>query len=82
MTQSLGEYRVGIDFNPSQHPAVMRIKADTAALIDLCQEIWSEAVSDRSPDASEKARCAATAMMYFETAAMWAVKAATKKPRT
>lgn len=33
---TLGEYRVGIDFNPSSSPDVDSIKQAAAALIDLC----------------------------------------------
>ncbi len=72
--QSLGEYRVGIDFNPSANPTVADIKRRVAALIDDLDLIASNS-------AHPGAQCAAIAMTELESAAMWAVKAATKKPR-
>jgi len=69
-----GEYRVGISFNPSASPAVDSIKAKAAALIDELEPI---AANRDHPGA----RCAAIAMTEIESAAMWAVKAVTKKPK-
>lgn len=69
-----GEYRVGISFNPSANPAVDSIKRKAADLIDELAPI----AEDRSHPG---ARCAAIAMTEIESAAMWAVKAATKQPR-
>ena len=68
-----GEFRVGIDFNPSGDDLVNRIKRAAADLIDLVDEI---AATD-----SERERLKALAQTEIESAAMWAVKAATKKPR-
>lgn len=67
-----GEYRVGIDFNPSGDDLVARIKRAAADLIDMVDGI----------DAAdgERARLKALAQTEIESAAMWAVKAATKKP--
>ncbi len=71
---TLGEYRVGIDFNPSGNTEVNLIKEASAALIDLINELDIVVPSD------EVRRLQATAMTHVETAAMYAVKASTKKP--
>lgn len=73
---TLGEYRVGLDFNPSGNPQVGDIKAHAAAFIDLCI-----AKSDACDD-PEIVRLWRLASDLMEDAAMWAVKAATKKPRS
>lgn len=68
-----GEYRVGIDFNPSGNDEVAAIKNSAAELIDLIESL---------PAADgEVARLKAEAQTAIESGAMWAVKAATKKPR-
>jgi hypothetical protein len=75
-----GEYRVGIDFNPSADDRVGSIKRAAADLIDLVGAIPDG--TDRGGAATEVARCKALAMTAIEEAAMWAVKAATKpEPR-
>lgn len=72
---TLGEYRVGIDFNPSNQGRVDVLKRTAAAFIDLCEELKAELKF-------EEARfLAVRAQICIEEAAMWAVKAATKKPR-
>lgn len=63
---TLGQQRVRISFNPSTDNMVDVIKAKTAELIDLCDEIRS-----RDP------RLSALAQTAYEDAAMWAVKCAT-----
>jgi hypothetical protein len=68
-----GEYRVGIDFNPSSNPDVDRIKQAAAELIDMIEAIDNRKVP-------EAGRCKAEAQTCIETGAMWAVKAITKKP--
>jgi hypothetical protein len=73
MTQTLGEYRVGLSFNPSGKTAVDTIKGHAAMLID---EIDKLPAND-----GEVARLKALAMTAIEDGAMWAVKAATKTPR-
>lgn len=69
---SLGEDRVRVKFNPSQTTLVDQIKQKSAELIDLCQDLKGAPVEN-----SERARCASLAQTYFETGAMYAVKAAT-----
>jgi hypothetical protein len=71
---TLGEYRVGITFNPSGIPAVNDIKQKAAELIDYLETLRSNADS-------EKQRLIALAQTHIEDAAMWGVKAATKEPR-
>jgi hypothetical protein len=69
---TLGEYRVGITFNPSSNPRVDEIKKLAAEFIDLCNHL-------QDPDADgEVKRLWALATTHIEDAAMWAVKAATK----
>ena len=70
---SRGEYRVGISFNPSKNPVVDNIKKAAAELIDLIEDIEDKADG-------EIKRLKALAMTDVETAAMHAVKAATKEP--
>ena len=70
-----GEYRVGITFNPSANPDVDMIKKSVAALIDFLAPLSA----DREHPG---ARCASIAMTELESAAMWAVKAVTKQPKT
>jgi len=65
-----GEYRVGIDFNPSSDSTVYRIKRMAADLIDLIETIPA--------DTADRPRLKDLAQNNVEDAAMWAVKAATK----
>ncbi len=78
--QTLGEYRVGISFNPSGNQEVDAIKKLSAVLIDTINGI---AVDGDATDAmvNEVMRLKALAMTHVETAAMFAVKAATKPER-
>jgi hypothetical protein len=75
-----GEYRVGITFNPSNDDAVSKIKRAAADLIDLIEGIDCTPKSSDEPGyhAGEKYRLKALAQTEVESAAMWAVKAATK----
>lgn len=68
---SIGEKRVRTNFNvggdsPEDAAVVDAIKRKTAELINLCEELKA-----KDP------RCASIAQTEFETAAMYAVKAAT-----
>lgn len=71
---TLGEYRVGLTFNPSNNEYVEIFKRETAKLIDLANEC------SQATDNPEAKRLWALAMTHFEDAAMWSVKAATKPP--
>lgn len=82
-----GEYKVGIDFNPSNEDVVGRIKRLAADFIDLVDSIEvSVPAEEGGPDdtvqmwtqVQEKGRLKALALTEIELAAMWAVKAATK----
>jgi hypothetical protein len=70
-----GEYRVGINFNPAGADTVNKIKRAAADLIDLIESITA---SDGGEQYNEVARLKALAQTEVESAAMWAVKAATK----
>ena len=72
--QTEGQYRVGVDFNPSGNAQVNAIKEKAAELIDMLAPI----AADRDHPG---ARCAAVAMTEIEGGAMWAVKAVTKQAR-
>lgn len=72
---TLGEYRVGISFNPGGNEMVNDIKRAAADLIDLIGTM-------QKADAPEEVRrLCALAMTHIEDGAMWAVKAATKPLR-
>jgi len=73
--QTTGEYFVGVSFNPSNNSAVDEINSKTASLIDL---LLTYVQSPTTPGCRE----AAIAIEAFEEAAMWAVKAVTKQPRS
>ena len=68
---TLGQRRVRVSFNPSANSVVDNIKTDAAAMIDNINQI-----SQASTDGEVKRLCA-LAMTEIESAAMWAVKAAT-----
>jgi hypothetical protein len=65
-----GEYKVGINFNPSGDDTVSKIKRAAADLIDLIETLPTEVV--------ECIRLKSLAQTAIEEGAMWAVKAATK----
>ncbi len=71
-----GEYRVGIDFNPSGDDLVGQIKRQAADLIDLIESVPSDRTTEGG---NERGRLKALAQTAIEDGAMWAVKAATKK---
>lgn len=66
MAKTIGEKRVRTEFNPSSQQMVDLIKQKSAELINLCEDL-----KERDP------RCASIAQTEFESACMWAVKAAT-----
>lgn len=71
-----GEYRVGINFNPSADDIVGRIKRAAADLIDLVETINAHVDGPNT----EVMRLKSLAQTEIESAAMWGVKAATKQP--
>lgn len=70
-----GEYRVGINFNPSADDLVGQIKRKAADLIDMIEGINNGELGEH---AMEVRRLKALAMTAIEDGAMWAVKATTK----
>lgn len=89
MSMTKGEYRVGINFNPSGDDKVGKVKRAAADLIDLIETIpvpeWPDDLTvegDIRMDMwdNEVRRLRALAQTAVEEAAMWAVKAATKGP--
>ena len=64
--KTIGELRVRTKFNPSENEVVDQIKQKTAELINLCEELKAK-----------DTRLASIAQTEYESAAMWAVKAAT-----
>lgn len=75
MALNKGEYRVGVNFNPSGDTAVDFVKGKAASLImDI------DGIVNDGADQGEVARLKALAMTAVEEAAMWAVKAITKQP--
>ena len=88
--QTFGEYRVDRSFDPSGDPAVHRLQDLAADFIDECQRRWDAfaEAQPESPDQAdidlfmERSRLFGIAQEQAEQAAMWAVKAATKRERT
>jgi hypothetical protein len=78
---TLGEYRVGITFNPSGNPQVEELKRAAAHFIDLCDKFRTDKQYSEHLDRAEVERLFFVAMVHAEDAAMWAVKAITKSPR-
>jgi len=72
---SLGARRVRASFNPTKNSAVDMLKGTAAKFIDQCH-----AMADKTDD-PEIGRCISLAMTHAETAAMYAVKAATAEPK-
>lgn len=74
---TLGEYRVGVSFNPGGSSQVDDLKRAAADLINAIGAIPDGSLRGKvaSP---EVMRLKALAMTAAEEAAMWAVKAATK----
>lgn len=64
--KTIGEKRVRTDFNVSNSDVVAQIKQKTAELINLCETLKEK-----------DGRCASIAQTEYESAAHWAVKAAT-----
>jgi hypothetical protein len=78
--KSFGEKRVRVEFNPENNEVVHLIKQKTAELINLCQMLKEENFDNATPEKPadfEMHRLVHLAQTEYETAAMWAVKAAT-----
>lgn len=73
-----GEYRVGINFNPSADDNVGQIKRMAADLIDYIDSQVEEHPAQLDIRHSEIRRLKALALTAIEDGAMWAVKATTK----
>lgn len=71
-----GQYLVDIDFNPSDNPHVREIKTAAARWID-----YLDAFTQTDGIPHETHRLVEMAQEAIELAAMWSVKAVTKKPR-
>lgn len=77
---TMGEMRVGINFNPSSNPDVDDIKIKAAELINFLE---SKRPAKNQEDkfqgfSNEVNRLISLAQTHLEDAAMWAVKAVTK----
>ncbi|WP_104019119.1 Acb2/Tad1 domain-containing protein [Roseovarius nitratireducens] len=82
MTTTKGKYRVGTTFNPSGNDVVDEIKARAADLIDFIEneiDVPPHETPNETRQSAEIARLKALAQTEIESAAMWAVKAATKR---
>jgi len=66
-----GEKAVGLTFNPSNDPKVQEVKKLYAQIIDICNDLRTEAGQ------GEKGRLSSVAITEAQTAQMWAVKAIT-----
>lgn len=83
--KTIGELRVRTQFNPSNNGVVDQIKQKTAELINLLQALRNDEASktyDQSPEekmelSGETFRLIEIAQKEYESAAHWAVKAAT-----
>jgi len=85
---TLGQQRVGVNFNPSQKEEVVKVKETCAFLIDYLQG-YKNSISvlpenqilnpkEFNEKYAETFRAIAIAQTEIEGAAMWAVKAVTK----
>lgn len=70
---SYGERAVGLTFNPSGDEKVQKVKELYAQIIDMCNEMRTEAGQ------GEKGRLFSVAITETQAAQMWAVKAITWK---
>lgn len=81
--ETLGKYRVGLSFNPSKNEMVDKIKSKAAELIDLIESVKpvdsNGELDELTPLGEEIRRLAILSQDQIESAAMFAVKAATKQ---
>jgi hypothetical protein len=68
---TFGEKAVGLNFNPSGDPLILKLKELYAQIIDACND---ERLKGES---GEKTRLYSVAITEAQNAQMWAVKAAT-----
>ncbi len=66
-----GQKAVGLTFNPSGDPDVIKLKQASADFIDMCNELRGATTS------SEKRRMYSLAISDAQAAQMWSVKAVT-----
>lgn len=78
MLEALGDYRVGVSFNPSKLAHVDHIKRLAADLINYLELIREGPPAQND---AEIARLLSLAQTHIEDGAMWGVKAVTKQPR-
>lgn len=76
LRKSLGEYRVDIGFNPTSDPHVTELQQIAADFIDACES--GQELCGNDPEIS---RLWELALTHAEEAAMWGVKALTKRRR-
>lgn len=74
MNKTLGQKRVGVDFNPTQNKLVQNLKETFAKLIDDLENEKSKGTHQQKLD-SEKIRALSIAQTKIEEASMFAVKA-------
>ena len=73
-----GEKAVGLTFNPGNDPKVQEVKELYAKIIDICNEIRTEAGPSEEGRYRGFSLCS-VAITEAQTAQMWAVKAITWK---
>jgi hypothetical protein len=74
---TLGEKRVRTDFNVTSDNLVDAFKRSSAELINLCETINEVNKKNGYVTSKEQKRLIKYAQKHYESAAMWAVKAAT-----
>lgn len=73
MSQTLGQRRIRVSFNPASDSSVDTLKKATADLIDLV-DMSAVAPNFTNEDVKDFNRLKALAMTAYEEAAMWATK--------
>lgn len=74
---TLGQQRVGVNFNPTENETVKLLKEKSAELIDLLQSM-RDVGSHAEKFSGEKHRLISIAQTEIETACMYAVKSVFK----
>lgn len=73
---TFGEKAVGLTFNPSGDQKVQEVKELYAKIVDLCNELKVQAITESN---GERIRLFSVAITEAQGAQMWAVKAITWK---